>query len=88
LRLALIGHETAMLSCRFVGRRLRYRSEGATLRWICARGCGAGGEKRYATAEQAGRYARAFDREDRDDFGRRPLLSLLPLWLVRRARGG
>jgi hypothetical protein len=31
-------------------------------------------------------YARAFDREDRDDLGRRPLLSLLPLGLARRAR--
>jgi hypothetical protein len=77
-----------MLTCRVVGHRLRYRSEGATLRWTCARGCGADGEKHYPTAEQAGRYARAFDREDRDDFGRRPLLSLLPLWLLRRARGG
>ena len=56
------------------------------MRWACARGCGAGGEKRYESAQRAARYARAFDREDRDDVGRRPLLSLLPLGLARRAR--
>ncbi len=52
--------------------------------WSCSRGCGAGGEKRYESAERAARYARALDREDRDDLGRRPLLSLLPLGLARR----
>ena len=56
------------------------------MRWSCTRGCGAGGEKRYESAERAARFARAFDREDRDDIGRRPLLSLLPLGLARRAR--
>jgi len=56
------------------------------MRWSCARGCGAGGEKRYESAELAARYARALDREDRDDVGRRPLLSLLPLGLARRTR--
>jgi hypothetical protein len=55
------------------------------MRWSCERGCGAGGEKRYATAESALRYARAFDREDRRDLGRRPLLSLLPLRFARRS---
>jgi hypothetical protein len=54
------------------------------MRWVCTRGCGAGGEERY---ESAARYARALDREDRDDVGRRPLPSLLPLGLARRARG-
>ena len=56
------------------------------MRWACARGCGAGGEKSYDSAERAKRFAQAFDREDRDDVGRRPLLSLLPLGLARRAR--
>jgi hypothetical protein len=56
------------------------------MRWTCERGCGAGGEKRYDTPEQARRYAQAFDREDRSDVGRRPLLSLLPLGLLRRRR--
>ena len=54
------------------------------MRWECERGCGEGGSKRYATAEEAQRYARAFDRRDAEDLGRRPLLSLLPLWLARR----
>ena len=58
------------------------------MHWSCARGCGAGGDKRYESAERAARFARAFDREDRDDVGRRPLLSLLPLGLARRKRRG
>ena len=58
------------------------------LRWVCARGCGDAGEKHYDTPARATRYARAFDREDREDFGRRPLLSMLPLKLVERMRGG
>jgi len=56
------------------------------MRWACTRGCGAGGEKSYESAERAARFARAFDREDRHDIGRRPLLSLLPLGLARRGR--
>ena len=54
--------------------------------WECARGCGAAGSKRYPSAAQAARYAAGFDREDAEDLGRRPLLSLLPLGLSRRAR--
>jgi hypothetical protein len=57
--------------------------------WSCDR-CGAdGGTKEYASAEEAARYARAFDREDRGDLGRRaPLVGLLPLrlWRVWRDR--
>jgi hypothetical protein len=57
------------------------------MRWSCARGCGAGGEKRYPSADEAARYARAFDREDRDDLGRRaPLVGLFPLRLLRALR--
>ena len=56
------------------------------MRWACTRGCGAGGEKSYDSPERAANFARAFDREDRDDIGRRPLLSLLPLGLARRGR--
>jgi hypothetical protein len=77
-----------MLTCRLLGHRWRFTAEGETMRWACARDCGAGGEKRYDTPERAERFARAFDREDRDDMGRRPLLSLLPLGLARRARRG
>jgi hypothetical protein len=55
--------------------------------WECQRGCGAGGSKRYASAEDASRYARGFDREDRADLGRRaPLLGLFPLRLLRALR--
>ena len=62
------------------------------MRWRCERGCGAGGEKLYASPADAARYARAFDREDRQELGRRaPLIGLLPLrivWLARRLRSG
>jgi hypothetical protein len=55
--------------------------------WACERCGGAGGSKEYATPEEAARYARAFDREDRDDLGRRaPLVGLLPLRLWRAFR--
>jgi hypothetical protein len=55
--------------------------------WSCQRGCGAGGSKRYPTAADARRYATAFDREDREDLGRRaPLFGLLPLRLWRALR--
>jgi hypothetical protein len=67
-----------------MGHRWRFSAEGTTMRWDCERGCGAGGEKQYDTPERASRYARAFDRDDRSDVGRRPLLSLLPLGLARR----
>ena len=79
-----------MVSCRLTGHRMRFTSEGATMRWTCERGCGEGGEKRYATAAEARRYATAFDREDKDDVGHRAPLGMLPLRLlraVRQARG-
>jgi hypothetical protein len=56
------------------------------MRWNCQRGCGAGGSKRYGTAQEARRYAAAFDREDRDDLGRRAPLGLTPLRLLRGVR--
>ena len=46
-----------------------------------------GGRKRYAAPDEAARYATAFDREDRDDLGRRaPLVGLLPLRIARLLR--
>jgi hypothetical protein len=73
-----------VLACRLLGHRFRFTSEGETMRWTCARGCGAGGSKTYGSAADAARYARAFDREDRDDLGRRaPLLGMFPLRLWR-----
>jgi hypothetical protein len=75
-----------MTRCRLLGHRYRFSNEGATMSWRCER-CEAGGSKRYGTAEEAGRYARAFDREDRADLGRRaPAFALLPLRLLRAMR--
>jgi hypothetical protein len=76
-----------MQQCRLLGHRFRFTADGSIMRWECERGCGAGGEKTYPTSEEAHRYARAFDRRDPEDLGRRPLLSLLPLWLARRMGG-
>jgi hypothetical protein len=76
-----------MLRCRVLGHRLRFRADGATMRWHCERGCGEEGAKVYPSAADASRYARAFDREDRENLGRRaPLIGLLPLRLWRAAR--
>lgn len=73
-----------MIACRVLGHRYRFRAETSTMTWACVR-CGKiGGEKTYASIEEARRYAAAFDREDREDMGRRaPLVGLLPLRLWR-----
>jgi len=57
------------------------------MRWTCER-CGAfGGEKEYGSAEEARRFASAFDREDRDEIGRRaPFLGMFPLRIWRKLR--
>jgi hypothetical protein len=75
------------LACRLLGHRFRFAADGRVMRWSCGR-CGApGGTKEYASAAEAERYARAFDREDRDDLGRRaPLVAGLPLRLWRWVR--
>ena len=75
-----------MLACRVAGHRFRFVAEGATMRWSCERGCGEGGSKAYPSAEDAERYARAFDYEDRESLGRRAPLGLLPLRLLRAVR--
>jgi hypothetical protein len=77
-----------MLRCRLLGHRFRFSADRSTMRWDCERGCGAGGEKRYATPAEAERYARGLDREDRVDLGRRAPVGLLPLRLLRAARRG
>ena len=74
------------LSCRVFGHRPRFWADGSTLRWECDRDCAERGSKEYPSMADAVRYARAFDREDRDDLGRRSILSLLPLRLARRRR--
>ncbi|MBO0776277.1 MAG: hypothetical protein J2P34_08165 [Actinobacteria bacterium] len=71
------------------GHRYRFTADGTVMTWHCQRGCGAGGRKTYASAAEAGRFAAAFDREDRDDLGRRaPLVALLPLRAWRRLQSG
>jgi hypothetical protein len=75
-----------MIRCRVLGHRLRFRADGETMRWACARGCGFEGAKSYPSAEDARRYAIAFDRDPLDATSRRPMLSVLPLWLARRLR--
>jgi hypothetical protein len=54
------------------------------MRWSCRRGCGAGGEKTYASAAEATKYATAFNAE-RAGFGERaPFIALLPLRMWKR----
>ncbi|HST14682.1 MAG TPA: DUF1660 family phage protein [Gaiellaceae bacterium] len=76
-----------MLRCGIFGHRYRFAAEDDTMSWTCER-CGTlGGSKHYASEEEAARFARAFDREDRDDLGRRaPLIGLLPLRVWRAWR--
>jgi hypothetical protein len=73
-----------MLGCRVFGHRYRFSADGPTMRWSCSRGCGAGGEKAYATAAEAQRFAQAFDKPDSASVGDHPTLSTLPLWLARK----
>jgi len=74
-----------MRTCRVLGHDYRFTTEGRTMRWACER-CGEpGGSKDYASPAEAARYARALDRRDAEDVGKRPMLSLLPLWLARKA---
>lgn len=57
------------------------------MRWKCERCGDALGAKEYASADEARRYAAAFNKRDTDDLGKRaPLVGLLPLRLWRAAR--
>src|SRR5699024_7544561 len=74
--------ERMSMRCRAFGHDYAFHAEGSLMRWTCTRGCEAGGVKRYASAQEAQRYATAFDRRDTENLGRRaPLLGLFPLWL-------
>jgi hypothetical protein len=76
-----------VVACRVLGHRYRFHAEAETMRWDCSRGCGASGSKRYATAEEAIRYAQALERDRLTaGNGAMPLVSTLPLRLLRRAR--
>jgi hypothetical protein len=75
------------LACRVFGHRYRFTSDRETMRWVCERCAALGGEKTYASAAEAERYARAFDREDREDLGRRaPLVAGIGLRALRLLR--
>jgi len=54
------------LTCRVFGCRFRFAAEGTRLHWWCARGCPSGGEKRYASEDDARRMAAVLDREPRN----------------------
>ncbi|HEY3613518.1 MAG TPA: hypothetical protein VGK92_07430 [Gaiellales bacterium] len=75
-----------MLACRILGHRFRFRAEGPLMLWECVRECGAGGSKRYATDEDARRYALGLERDAAPDRGP-PLIAALPVRLLRRVRG-
>jgi prophage protein DUF1660 len=80
-------YDNVPLACRVFGHRFRFVAEGETMRWTCERCQSGGGEKAYASAAEAARYARAFDREDRDDLGRRaPLVAGLGVRAYRLLR--
>ena len=77
------------LRCRVFGHRYRFAAAGALLSWSCLRCDARGGSKVYPSSEVAERYAAAFNREDREDLGRRaPLIGLLPLRLYRLFKRG
>ena len=77
---AATGRPSVMLRCRVFGHRYRFSARNAVMRWECQRGGGAGGSKTYPSAAAARHYASAFDREDRDQLGRRaPLLGMFTL---------
>ena len=69
-----------------LGHRPRFRAEGCTLVWSCDRCDAPLGAKEYATAREAQHFARAFDRSDADDLGRRAPLGLTPLRMWRWLR--
>jgi hypothetical protein len=76
-----------VLGCKVFGHRYRFTAHDATMVWECARGCGTGGSKEYASAADAARYAAAFDREDSADLGKRaPFLGMFPLRIWRALR--
>jgi hypothetical protein len=76
----------SVLRCQLLGHRYRFAGDGATMRWHCERGCGAQGSKQYRTAEDARRYAAAFDLDDRESLGQRAPVGLSPLRLLRAIR--
>lgn len=78
---------TSHWKCVVVGHRIRFRSQGRTMSWSCEWCGGRTGSKTYESAAAATKYARAFDRRDSADAGRRaPILGMFPLRLWRLLR--
>lgn len=76
--------------CSVFGHRIRFRADGNTMVWSCEWCGGERGAKTYESAVAARNFARAFDRRDSEDTGRRaPWLGMFPLrvWRLLRDRG-
>lgn len=74
------------LRCRALKHHFRFSTDGPVMRWHCTR-CPEAGEKRYGSAGDAARYARAFDLEPWHEQARRaPLLGMFPVRLARVIR--
>jgi hypothetical protein len=71
------------LSCSLFGHRLRFAAADAVMRWECERCGGARGEKAYESPQLAARYAAALAVDPRGAAHRRPLVSALPLALLK-----
>ncbi|HZB77142.1 MAG TPA: hypothetical protein VE526_13015 [Solirubrobacteraceae bacterium] len=72
-------------ACRVMGCRFRFGAEGRTMRWWCQRGCPSGGEKTYASEDEARRMAAVLDREPRSPAN---LLAVLGGTVHREPRDG
>lgn len=70
-------------ACRVFGCKWRFWNEGPELHRSCER-CGTTAAKRYASAEQAARYARHLDREPRQPVG---FFGILSGTLIRERHG-
>ena len=81
------GHSTRVIACRVFGHDFVFATDGVTMHWSCARGCGAGGAKVYAVEADARRYAEAFNAERERPVGHRgPLIALFPLRMFQRLK--
>jgi hypothetical protein len=80
-------HRARNSKCVFVGHRVRFHAQDRTMTWACEWCGGHAGSKTYDSAVAARKYARAFDRRDGQDVGKRaPLLGMFPLRLWRFLR--
>lgn len=71
------------LTCRIFDHDWVFETQGPRMVWWCRRGCGEGGERIYDTPQEARRYARAFNGNERTT-GR--VLAMLGGTLLRRQK--